>query len=58
MKTLKHTNNIQEIPMSKLSTHYESYKFIQPKSESAAFNSIQKLGQWKVSANYWISNSR
>jgi ParB/RepB/Spo0J family partition protein len=45
MKTLKHTNNIQEIPMSKLSTHYESYKFIQPKSENAAFNSIQKLGQ-------------
>jgi ParB/RepB/Spo0J family partition protein len=45
MKTLKHISNIQEIPMSKLSTHYESYKFIQPKSEKAAFSSIQQFGQ-------------
>jgi len=45
MKNLKHTNNIQEISIAKLSTHFESYKFIQPKSEDIAFNSILKFGQ-------------
>ena len=58
MKILKHTNNIQEIPMSKISTHYESYKFIQPKPENVAFNSIQRLGQLAPIIVYPVADKR
>jgi len=58
MKKLKNISNIQEIPISKLSTHFESYKFIQPKSEDIAFNSILKFGQLTPIVVYPLDDKR
>ena len=58
MKKLKNTSNIQEIPISKLSINFESYKFIQPKSEDITFNSILKFGQLTPIVVYPIDGKR